>query len=88
MDINIRPYQFRCTCGMPRSLVQVAVTSRGDMAFSWMCEKCGETVSARLPIADIIADIPSSPQKLIAPPSWNEEDTKYLAEMQISLEGE
>lgn len=52
-------------CGNKPKRVRVGVSSGGNLAVQWYCFVCHKPILAVLPLADVIASVPSTPQPLL-----------------------
>jgi len=57
-DFNCRWMKFECACGKARAHVQIGINSWGELVAQWKCLECEKTVMARMPLEQLIADIP------------------------------
>ncbi len=79
-------YGWKCTdCDTAVTLVRVGVTSRGELIAAWFCAKCKRRVICCKPLEEIIAEVPSEPQKLLeAAKDDTAKDASFLKEMHIT----
>ena len=74
-------YEFHCVCGIPPTHMRVFVNPMVEIHFIWKCEKCHRNLIVKLPIEELIADVPIVPKLLTA-----QSDTDFLHSIGVSNE--
>ena len=79
---NLYSYAWTCKgCKFAVTHVKVGVTSFGELAVSWKCPKCKQDIMVRIPLEEVIADVPLHPQA-----EWTKDDMALLQGMHIQLD--
>lgn len=87
MEYRAKLFGFRCPCGNSADYVKVGTTSDGCLIAVWHCAACDQDVSMRVPLEELIRDLPEAPeQKLISAPTYTTDDVALLNAMHIKLE--
>lgn len=88
IEVVFRTIRWQCEQGHPRSHVVVGTNSLGELTAQWRCHQCNANILARIPLKDVINDIPPMPNQPLHPPLkgplFTPVDMAELAGMHIS----
>ena len=83
MEFTYRLIHWKCDCGHKPIHIRVGVSSMGDLIGVWHCTQCNKDVVARIPLEQLIADIPPPPKVNV---EFTSDDKKDLRDMHIRFE--
>ena len=88
VEFNYRLIHWTCRCGASplEDRVTIGVSSLAELVATWKCEECDEEVMARIPLEQILADLPSMPASSSGPPDFTEDDKDWLNQAHIRLD--
>ena len=83
---NLYSYEWMCSeCKAKVDFVKIGVTSFGELCVRWCCPACQKDIMVRVPLANIIGDIPAQP---LTPAEFTPADLDLMRGMHISLGGD
>ena len=87
LEFNYRLIEWTCRCGTSplEHKVTIGVSSLADLIATWTCENCGEEVMARIPLEQILSDLPPQPVPSTVDNEFTEEDRDWLDKAHIKL---
>ena len=88
LEFNYRLIEWTCGCGTSPSeqRVTIGVSSMADLIATWTCEHCQEEVMARIPLSQIMADLPAQPVAVPMSNEFTEDDRGWLDKVHIRLD--
>lgn len=74
-----------CACATKVTCARIGVNSLGELLATWFCIKCQKRVISRVPLEEIIAQVPPPPEKLLeTTKNHSAEDAEFMKEMHIT----
>ncbi len=90
LEFNYRLIHWTCHCGSSPSndRVTIGVSSMAELVATWKCLRCSEEVMARIPLEQLIADLPAPPSSSSGSEDhgFTEADKGWLDKVHIRLD--
>jgi len=87
-EFNYRLIHWSCRCGTSpdEDRVTIGVTSFAELAATWRCPNCQDEVMARIPLKQLLADLPPPPAPSHAQRGFTKADRAWLEGAHIRLD--